>query len=48
MLGFGVIPCNSPDHVESVVAMALYLTDPNKHDQYLKVKLKDSFERGQI
>lgn len=44
MLGISIISLNSPDQVESAVAMALYLTDPNKHDRYLKVKLKDKFD----
>lgn len=49
-LGVGMIPRNNPEQVENAVNAALYLTKPDKHDQHLKVMLKNmvTFGRGEI
>ena len=38
-LGIGMIHQNNPQEVENAVRSALYLTDPNKHEQQLKLWL---------
>ena len=47
-LGIGMIHQNNSQEVENAVRSALYLTDPNKHEQQLKLWIfgKRTFSRG--
>ena len=42
MVGVGMVYRNNPDQVNQAIATALYLTRPEKMDQYLRVKLSES------